>query len=101
MHFNLSLLLEFFRRSITQCGVQTQPIVILLDELFDVHQQMIQVIVLVGVDYIFGGVGPVVSKRPTSCRRTGSLLRRERGTAVRIMGFSGGRKSFQCKAKPL
>jgi hypothetical protein len=34
---NLSLLLEFFRRPIAQCRVQTQPIVILLDELFDVY----------------------------------------------------------------
>src|SRR6202162_6709009 len=49
---NLSLLLEFFRRPIAQCRMQTQPIVILLDELFDVHPQMIQVIVLVSVDFL-------------------------------------------------
>src|SRR5713101_878431 len=33
----LSLLLEFFRRTIAQRGVQPLPIVILLDELFDVR----------------------------------------------------------------
>ncbi len=32
--------------------VQTQPLVILLDGLFDVHPQMIQIIVLVGVDFL-------------------------------------------------
>src|SRR6516225_11404708 len=50
--FAFSLLLEFFRRSIAQSGVQPPlPIVILLDELFDVRPQMFQVIVFVGVDF--------------------------------------------------
>ncbi len=44
-------MLEFFRRSIAQRGVQPLPIVILLDELSEVRPQVFQVILLVGVDF--------------------------------------------------
>jgi hypothetical protein len=46
----LTLLLKLFRRTITQGRMQSFLVVIALDELFDAAPQMLQVLVLVGVD---------------------------------------------------
>src|SRR4029077_13050453 len=64
------LLLEFFRRLITQGGVQPLPIVILLDELFDVRPQMFQVVAfVVGVELApalrRSAASPGLNQRPT------------------------------------
>ena len=45
--FLFHLLLKFFRRTITQSGVQSLLVVIPLDEFLDVAPQMFQVLVLI------------------------------------------------------
>jgi len=48
----LTLLFELLRRLVAQRGVQPLPIVILLDELFDVRPQMFEVVVPAGVNFL-------------------------------------------------
>src|SRR5215469_3316940 len=47
----LSLSFKFFRRAVAQSRVQSLPIVILLDEFFDVRTQMLYVVIRVRVDF--------------------------------------------------
>ena len=49
--FSLALLLEFLGGSVTQSRVQSLSIVILLDELPDVRSQVLQILVLVRIDF--------------------------------------------------
>jgi hypothetical protein len=48
----LGLLFELLLRLVLQRGMQPLPIVILLDELFDVRPQMFQVVVSAGVNFL-------------------------------------------------